>query len=223
MLRYGFFCAYYMRTFVYIDGFNLYYNLFRGERNRSNRQYKWLDLESFTKSVLEKKYKKNRILSTKYYTAHISGAQDQTKPHRQNAYLRGLELHSQNLEIIYGKFLIDEAYRPRVDTKELVKVYLPEEKGSDVKLSVHMVYEAIQYEYDIALVLTNDTDMSEAFRIVSEELSKNIILMQPHHVKTAKSLSQYCFDILKFKQEDLISNQLPDSIGSKIRRPDEWR
>ena len=68
-----------MRTFVYIDGFNLYYNVFRGERNKKHRKYKWLDLESFTKSVLKKKYKKNTILTTKYYTAHVSGAQDQTK------------------------------------------------------------------------------------------------------------------------------------------------
>jgi len=105
----------------------LYYNLFRGKRNKRNRQYKWLDLESLIKNILEKKYKKNLILSTKYYTAHISGAQDQTKPHRQNAYLRGLELHSKNLKIIYGKFLVDEAYRPTVNTGEMVKVYLPEE------------------------------------------------------------------------------------------------
>lgn len=108
-----------MRTFVYIDGFNLYYNVFRGERNKEHRKYKWLDLESFTKNVLEKKYKKNNILSTKYYTAHVSDAQDQTKPHRQNAYLRALELHSHNLKIVCGKFLIDEAYRPRVDSEEL--------------------------------------------------------------------------------------------------------
>ena len=212
-----------MRTFVYIDGFNLYFNLFRGERNKENRQYKWLDLESLIINILKNKYKKNKVLSTKYYTAHVSGAQDQTKPHRQNAYLRGLEMHSKNLEIVYGKFLIDEAYRPRVDTEELVKVYLPEEKGSDVNLSVHMVYEATQNHYDVALVLTNDTDMSEAFRIVSSELGKTIILVQPQHVKTAKSLSQYCFDVLKFKSKDLVSNQLPNTIGPKIRRPEEWK
>lgn len=58
-----------------------------------------------------------------------------------------------------------------------------------------MVYEATQDQYDVALVLTNDTDMSEAFRIVSTELEKTLILVQPKHVKTAKSLSQYCLDI----------------------------
>ncbi len=86
-----------------------------------------------------------------------------------------------------------------------------------------MVYEATQDQYDVALVLTNDTDMSEAFRIVSSELGKTIILVQPQHVRTAKSLSQYCFDVIKFKSEDLISHQLPDTIGPKIRRPDEWK
>lgn len=178
----GFFMLKLIRTNVYIDGFNLYYNLFRGLRNTENWAFKWLDLESLANSVLTKKYKKNIILSTKYYTAHVSGAQDPTKPHRQNAYLRGLLLHSKNLEIIYGKFLIEEGYRPRVDSKELIKVYLPEEKGSDVNLSVHLVFEATQNLFDVAVIKTNDTDMTEAFRIVSKELKKTIILIQPEHV-----------------------------------------
>lgn len=189
----------------------------------AGRRSKWLDLESLVESILEKKYRKNEILSTKYYTAHVSGVQDKTKPYRQNAFLRALELHPRSLKIVYGKFLIVEGYRPTVDSKELVKVYLPEEKGSDVNLAVHMVFEATQDLYDVAVVVTNDTDMREAFRIVSEELKKKIILVQPQRVKTANSLSQYCFDVLKFKTDDLISNQLPNTVGPNIRRPDEWK
>jgi uncharacterized LabA/DUF88 family protein len=213
-----------MRTFIYIDGFNLYYNTFRGERNKDNRGFKWLDLESFTSSILFKKYKKNEIVKTKYYTAHISGAQDMGQVHRQNAYLRGLELHSNGLEIVYGKFLIQEGYRPLVGSEEneTVKVFLPEEKGSDVNLATHLVYEATQDQYDVAVVLTNDTDMSEAFKIVSTNLDKTIILIQAEHVKTAKSLKRHSFDVLKYDTSDLEKNQLPDQIGSKITRPKEW-
>lgn len=212
-----------MKTFVYIDGFNLYYNLYRGKNNVKNRKYKWLDIVALVQNVLLKKYKKNDVLKTKYYTAHVSGAQDSSQPERQNAYLRGLELHSDNLEIVYGKFIISESYRPLVRNRELVSVYLPEEKGSDVNLAVHLVYEATQDLYDVAVVLTNDTDMTEAFRIVSKELDKNIILMQPSHVNTARSLNEYCFDVLKFDHSDLGKYQLPERIGPKIKRPDEWK
>jgi uncharacterized LabA/DUF88 family protein len=145
-------------------------------------------------------------------------------PIRQNAYLRALQLTCQKLKIVKGLFLVDEAYRAKVeDSDSLVKVYLPEEKGSDVNLSVHMVYEACKNEYDVAVVLTNDTDMSEAFRIVSQELQKKIILIQPHRVKTAKKLRKYCFDVLRIEPEDLANNQMPDNIGSKIKRPEKWK
>lgn len=223
MFRHGFFFVD-MRTFIYIDGFNLYYNTFRGSRNKKNRGFKWLNLESFTSSILFKKYKKNKIIKTKYYTANISGAQDMGQVHRQNAYLRGLELHSNGLEIVYGNFIIQKGYRPLVDSEDnkTVRVYLPEEKGSDVNLATHLVYEATQDLYDVAVVLTNDTDMSEAFRIVSTDLNKIIILIQAEHVKTANSLRKYSFDVLKFDTSDLEKNQLPDRIGPKIRRPDEW-
>lgn len=130
-----------MRTFVYIDGFNLYYNLFKGQNNVHNKALKWLNLKSLIEDVLKSKYKKNIILSVKYYTAHVKGAIDNTKPIRQNAYLRALELYLTDFEIVYGKFIIPKAYRPTVSDGELIEVYLPEEKGSDVNLSVHLVYE----------------------------------------------------------------------------------
>ncbi len=216
-----------MKTYVYIDGFNLYYNLFRGKRNKKNRCYKWLNLESLVEEIIFNKYKKNRILSVKYYTAHVSGAKDPEMPIRQNAYLRALELTCKKLEIVKGQFLVDKAYRGKVEPKqgeeELVKVYLPEEKGSDVNLSVHMVYEACQNKYDVAAVLTNDTDMSEAFRIVSQELHKKIILIQPNRVRTAKKLKKYCFDILRISEQNLANNQLPEKVGPKIYQPEEWK
>jgi hypothetical protein len=55
-----------LKTYVYIDGFNLYYGALRKTR------YKWLDLAKFCQTILPNDY----IVAIKYFTAKVSG----TKP-----------------------------------------------------------------------------------------------------------------------------------------------
>ena len=53
-----------MRTFVYVDGFNLYYGALKGT------PWKWLDLPALFAKVLQPHHD---ILAVKYFTARISG------------------------------------------------------------------------------------------------------------------------------------------------------
>ncbi len=53
-----------MRTFVYVDGFNLYYGALKGSSS------KWLDLVALFEKVLQAHH---RILAVKYFTARVSG------------------------------------------------------------------------------------------------------------------------------------------------------
>lgn len=55
-----------MRTSVYVDGFNLYYQLKR-------HNAKWLDLLAFSKRVLPATAE---VTAINYYTARVSGAVD---------------------------------------------------------------------------------------------------------------------------------------------------
>ena len=71
-----------MRTFVYVDGFNLYYGALRGT------PWKWLDLTALFTKVLQPHHD---ILKVKYFTARVSGTPaDQSKPQRQDVCLRAL-------------------------------------------------------------------------------------------------------------------------------------
>ena len=54
-----------------------------------------------------------------------------------------------------------------------------EEKGSDVNLGVHLVRDACQGAFDLAAVLTNDTDLLEPIRIVRQELNPPVTLLTP--------------------------------------------
>ncbi len=84
-----------MRTFVYIDGFNLYYRALR------NTPYRWLDLSKLAQLLLPK----NKIHRIHYYTARITARPgDPDQPTRQQFYLRALATIP-NLSITYGQFL----------------------------------------------------------------------------------------------------------------------
>lgn len=217
-----------MNTISYIDGFNLYYNTFKGKRNEANLSYKWLDLEKLIPRVVSKKYKKNNFLKTKYYTAHVSGKEDPGKVARQNVYLNTLENYCQHTEIYYGNYLVKESYRTKVNNFFLfpskVKVFLPKDKGSDVNIASHMLLDAFQNKYEVAILASNDSDLEEPMRIVTEEFDKKVILVQPKHVNTSRSLLKHSFDVLRFDTDDLRESQLPLDIPyTKYHKPREWK
>lgn len=217
-----------MNTISYIDGFNLYYNAYKGKNNVVNLPYKWLNLEKLIPRVVSKKYKKNIFIKTKYYTAHVSGKEDSGKVERQNVYLNTLQNYCQQTEIYFGNYIVKKSYRTKVKNyfpfSSKVKVFLPEEKGSDVNLASHMLLDAFQNNYEVAILVTNDSDLEEPMRIVKEIFGKKIISVQPIHVNTSRSLLKHSFDVLRFDTNDLKESQLPLDIPyTKYHKPNEWK
>jgi hypothetical protein len=54
---------------------------------------------------------------------------------------------------------------------DVVRVLKVEEKGSDVNLASHLLLDAFQGSFDVAAVLSNDSDLIEPMRIVSQVLN----------------------------------------------------
>ena len=102
-----------MKTWIYIDGFNLYYGAVK------DTPYRWLDLHKMCQLLLPG----HQIARIKYFTARVSGrSNDLSQPTRQQTYLRALRTLA-NLEIILGRFLSHEindasgatgAWRPEI-------------------------------------------------------------------------------------------------------------
>jgi hypothetical protein len=85
------------RTIVYIDGFNFYYGQLRGT------PYKWLNLTKLFNSLLSEE---NNLIKIKYFTTRVSASNhDPLIAHRQNAYLRALEVCCPEVETFLGIFL----------------------------------------------------------------------------------------------------------------------
>ncbi|GAA1441248.1 hypothetical protein [Leifsonia poae] len=116
---------------VYVDGFNLYNGLLRGSDHR------WLDLVA----LFDNLFPSFDVCRVRYFTANLKG---KASPHdpgvvtRQQTYLRALATLDR-LEIHRGHFEVRATrYRRRHrgdDEPEMVDVWRPEEKGSDVNLA----------------------------------------------------------------------------------------
>jgi hypothetical protein len=92
------------RTYVYVDGFNLYYRALRGTR------YKWLDLQALVAALLDPD---DEIQLIRYFTAPVSGKLDPDQPIRQQRYLQALKTLP-NVTIHLGNFLTKPKILPLV-------------------------------------------------------------------------------------------------------------
>lgn len=203
-----------MRTFVYIDGLNLYYRAVRGT------PHKWLDIAAMSQAVLPQSCTVERI---NYYTAHVSGRVDPQAPARQHAYLRAISTLP-SVTLHFGKFLVSEKWSafvtPPQDFRpqpQVARVWKTEEKGSDVNLGVHLVRDAFKGAFEHAAVLTNDTDLCGAVQIVTQEIGLPVTLLTPM-AKPATSLARIATHV-RHIQPYLGPCQLPNPVAGKNGRP----
>lgn len=206
------------RTIVYIDGFNFYYGQVRGT------PWKWLDLTALFQKALGPQ---NQLVKIKYFTARVQPSPgDPNVNIRQDSYLRALQTHCPLVEVYYGHFL-----RHRVSMENAnppppsVDVWKNEEKGSDVNLALHVLNDAWQNAYDCAVIVSNDSDLAEALRLVKAQNHKIIGLVTPGAPKrkTSRQLHQHANFIKPIRTWMLKSSQLPDPIpGTKIHKPTGW-
>lgn len=206
-----------MDTYVYVDGFNLFYGAVK------NSPYKWLDLNA----LCERIFPKNNVTKIKYFTAPVQATiNDPDKPHRQSIYQRALRQHIPSIEIIQGFFLVKPVRMPYANQKGTVEVIKTEEKGSDVNLAVHLLNDAWKGLYQAAIVVSNDSDLVEAIRLVRLEHHLPVGVLNPQmrqQMKMAVQLNKVASFRGQIAVADLATCQLPDPIpGTHLHKPSAW-
>jgi len=206
-----------MRTSIYIDGFNFYYGAVK------NTPYKWLNFKTLFSSLLDDKY---QIIEIKYFTALVSGLRDPRQPIRQKTFLRALEAYIPEISIYYGHFLSHKVNMPLAKPRKKRKfeqVIKTEEKGSDVNLAVHLLNDAWLDKFDCAVIVSNDSDLTEAVKLVRNQLKKSIGIVFPGEGHLSKELIKHADFIKKVRRGILKNSQLPNPIpNSNIRKPEDW-
>lgn len=220
-----------MRTVIYIDGFNLYYRMLK-----LRPEYKWLNPLTLAQAAL---HTSHVITKVNYYTARISQrAQDPDAPARQAVYLSALSLVPE-IQVHEGNFLTSKpwmslasppAAKPNGYTwaqpvPNVVRVIKTEEKGSDVNLATHLVRDAFLNAFDVAVVITNDSDLVEPINVVRKETGKRVGLLVPVKYPTA-SLMQAASFYLRLRPGHLAQAQFPHTVicpdGHTVTRPSGW-
>ena len=202
------------RVAFYIDGFNLYFGIKHKIKKQGWRNCLWLDLCALCDALMRPNQK--RVIC-KYFTARISG--NNHKQRKQTVYLEALKTFP-DLEIIYGRFQMARQLCSICDEE----YFKPEEKMTDVNIAIEMVQDAHANKFDIAILISADSDFVPPVQIL-QSLGKKVIVALPPRNKS-QQLRNTADAVTVIGRGRIYQNQLPEKIiginGYELCKPADW-
>jgi len=209
-----------VKTNIYIDGFNLYYRAVKGT------PYRWLNLHELCRRLLKPDDHINRI---RYFTALITARPDDPQgPQRQQVYIRALETIP-CLSVHHGSFLTNtrrmRLANPSPGGPNTAEVIHTEEKGSDVNLATYLLMDAFDQDFELAVVLSGDSDLAYPIEVVHRRFRLPVIVWDPGRLPGQK-LRQVASFHKQIRPSALRDSQFPpvlyDVQGRPITKPMGW-
>jgi uncharacterized LabA/DUF88 family protein len=163
-----------MRTAIYIDGYNFYYSRLKAT------PFKWLDIAAlFRDVILAQQCPQARVSCIKFFTAPVKASYARhgvVSEHSQTQYHRALMSRDEGLlQVIQGFHVFEPTHLPsyvegqRPSKIDCQKVWLIEEKQTDVNIALHLYRDAIKGEFDQLVVCSNDSDMEPALSWIKSD------------------------------------------------------
>lgn len=236
------------RSGVYIDGLNLYHGALK------DTPYKWLNPETLVRHLLplddivhiryftalvNVRRDDPRIQSRHATYLRALSSSELVTVHRgrfttrvkSRALADAFEPHNQLFsprfrpKQLFSMMWADKVRR-RTDSVTLARVVIEEEKGSDVNLGAYLVNDAARGLIDKALVISNDSDLTEAIRL-AQGFGILVGTVNPHSAPTSRHLRSVASFDIPLRPLALVRSQFPntvvDSQGREIHKPREWR
>ena len=152
------------RVIAYIDGFNLYHAI-----DALNQPHlKWVDLWALVDSFLRPD---QTLMAVNYYSAYATWMPEAHARHRQ--FTNALRALGANVHISEFRVRGQECYRCGN------KWVAHEEKQTDVRMAVDIVADCLENQFDLAVVITADSDLGPAVRKVRSVPGKRILMVAP--------------------------------------------
>jgi hypothetical protein len=207
-----------MKTFVYVDGFNLYYGLSQLCKGRG--PWRWLDLETWVRSQSPAAFE---IAHVRYFTAHVKPAY-WAKAKRQKKFLRALR--AKGVTVHKGKYETRESQYPlRDDPSTMVWVLRTEEKQSDVNLASYLLLDAlVTKEIEAAIVVSNDSDLVFPVKTLRSE-GFPVGILNPHPERPGAELRDIASFYRLAKVSKVLAAQMPEEITDEhgaFHCPPRW-
>ena len=118
----------------------------------------------------------------------------------------------------------DIAFPPQ----QKARVWETQEKGSDVNLATYLLLDAFRDDFDLALVITYDTDLIEPIRVVRKVFGKTVGVVNPHILPKPMNnlkLSSEADFYRVLKRSALARCQFPDTLvdaHGTFSKPRAW-
>jgi uncharacterized LabA/DUF88 family protein len=189
------------RVCAYIDGFNLYHAI----DGLHDHRLKWLNLCSLIKVFIDPKM--HELGDVYYFSAFADWLPDARTRHI--SYVKALE--SVGVIPVMGKFKLKD----RSCRKCGVTWKGHEEKETDVNIALRLLDDAYQDKYDIAIIVSRDSDLAPALKIVKDRFPEKILkIVTPPGARHSKEMAQIVGEkhLASIKTIHLQHNQFPEII-----------
>lgn len=212
------------RVTFYIDGFNFYFGLKRTKHvDPEWRRFYWIDMVKLCESFLGPCQVLEKVI---YFTASPLSPQ---KNSRQSAFLNANKLiNGDRFEIVRGKYLEKHIICPYCKGD----ISRPEEKKTDVNISIRMIEDCMMGATDIVSLVSADSDLVPPLELIqrrfpeigikvyfppsnfSNDLKDNLIHHRSKPVLLLKNLRRFQSAIMP----DVVTND-----GKSYSIPDKWK
>lgn len=199
------------RVIAYIDGFNLYF----GMREAGFDNCRWLNIKQLVEKLLKPH---QELIGVKYFTSRVSNNPDKQK--RQSTYIDALE--STGAKVIYGNY--------QDGSEECLRCghiwRTAKEKMTDVNIATAIMVDAFQDNYDMAMLISGDSDLTPPIREVHRLFNNKrvFIAFPPKRHNSSMALVAKGSEIIGRKK--LVDAQFDEEVesktGYKLKRPKEW-
>ncbi|WP_396157799.1 NYN domain-containing protein [Flavobacterium sp.] len=199
------------RVVVYVDGFNLYF----GMLDAGFDYCKWLNLKLLVENLLQQN---QSLIEIKYFTSRVSNNPDKQK--RQNTYIEALE--SVDVNIFYGNYQSD-----KIECKRCKNVWPTyNEKMTDVNIATQILIDAYQDKYDMAMLISGDSDLVPPMRAVHEIFKNKRVFVAFPPKRHNQSVALIAKGSLTIGRKKLVESQFNDSVTKKdgyvLNKPKNW-
>lgn len=202
-----------MRTICFIDGFNFYHPI---DKDILFHKYKWINIRQLAQCFT---LATDEIIDVLYFTAQTKHSTE--KQVRQKLFWSVCE-HFE-VKIIQGEFKKANRYCKNCHT--YYKDW--QEKLTDVNIASHLIKYAFLNQYEKAIMMCGDYDITPAVKTVKELYPEKIIEMVIPLNGKAEQSKPYFDRSHQLSTAQLESCILPERFimrnGKQAIRPAEWR
>lgn len=191
-----------MRAAFYIDGFNLYHPI----KEMGKPYLKWLNLWRLGEIICEPHGAKlEKVVLCTAVPKHLPEVRD-----RHNTFNAAQRAHG--VEIVLGHHVHDgEKWN---------------EKQSDINVALHLILDAVDDKYDLAMLLSADSDQAATAKIFRDRFPhKKLLGVAPPNKAVPTKVQPHCFKHFSLSIATLERCVMPEAVsGLKgfIQRPEQY-